>query len=492
MIDFSVDFVCATKFPSHRIDSIYHLFVESAMSHKKNELWKLDYLETKFYKTSPRYRHTKRLVKAKNNSQLLKKLPTTKEEADIVIASLKSEYFERKYYGSYKKLKKHITKTFAGDLNKKQPEEIAAFIKDEGNLDGLITSKLIKILTSTILTTKELKLTPPPYISQEIASIICDKSNISNPSGFFIKFCQNNKHLNNYLSNLWNSKTLKPILQEIEWGFTLIRGNISKKERETRDKQLGKEKKHTPEEDSDDDERDSENELNDSNDDSEHSDVDIEEAYDKFAIYDKLVGDSDNDEEERFEPNANVDYTQVTDEEPSDEESADSFFEDDEEEHEPQQTGTKSIKEKYKLPELANGYFSGGSDDEDDDVDNDRMVKEITLARKNRRGQRARQKIWAKKYGKQAKHIQTEREKVASERQQRQLEYEERERKRQEKARLAMENAPSGSNTQPLGARKSSLSTADKEAVHPSWQAKKLAEEKQKNVKFEGKKIKFD
>jgi len=463
------------------------------MSHKKNELWKLDYLETKFYKASPRYRHTKRLVKAKNNSQLLKKLPTTKEEADVVIASLKSEYFERKYYGSYKKLKKHIAKTFAGDLNKKQHDEIASFIKEEDNLKGLITSKLIKILTSTILTTKELKLSPPSYISQEISSIICDKSNTCNPSGFFIKFCQNNKHLNNYISNLWNSKALKPVLQEIEWAFTLIRGNITKKEREIRDKQLGKEKKPKLEAGSDDEDSESENESGDSNNESEHSDVDIEEAYDKFAIYDKLVGDSDNEEEEKFEPDANVDYTQVTDEEPSDEESGDSFFEDDEDQDEDEkESEKKSTKEKYKLPELASGYFSGGSDDEDDDIDNDKVVKEITQARKNRRGQRARQKIWAKKYGKEAKHIQKERQKVASERQQRQLEYEERERKRQEKARLAMENAPSGSNTQPLGERKVSKPTTDKETVHPSWQAKKLAEERQKNVKFEGKKIKFD
>ena len=40
---------------------------------------------------------------------------------------------------------------------------------------------------------------------------------------------------------------------------------------------------------------------------------------------------------------------------------------------------------------------------------------EITTQRKNRRGQRARQKIWAKKYGK-AKHVKKNQEILASER----------------------------------------------------------------------------
>ena len=110
----------------------------------------------------------------------------------------------------------------------------------------------------------------------------------------------------------------------------------------------------------------------------------------------------------------------------------------------------------------------------------------MTERRKNRRGQRARQKIWAQKYGKEAKHIKEERTRLASEREQRQLEYEERERKRQMKRQAE----PTGSNNQPLGDRSEKTALVE-EKLHPSWQAKKLAE-KTITAKFTGKKIRFD
>ena len=175
----------------------------------------------------------------------------------------------------------------------------------------------------------------------------------------------------------------------------------------------------------------------------------------------------------------------------SDSSSDDGFFEQDE----LSKKSTKKEKKDYNLPQLASGYFSGGSDDEGEDVDNDKVVKDITTQRKNRRGQRARQKIWAQKYGREAKHVKSEIEKAASDRERRRLEYEERCRKREEKNNLA----PTGSNTAPLGDRKvrNGVSPApgppsDTTKMHPSWEAKKLAEEKLKNVKFQGKKITFD
>lgn len=464
------------------------------MSLKKNELWKLDYLEAKFHNATPRFSHTKKLLGAKNNNQLLKKLPNNVEDADIQIAALKSEYFERKYYGGYKKLDKEVKKVVLADMKKFASDDAKAsivnFFENDKNTDLLITSKLIKMIMNILLNSKELKQTPPAYISSASKSIIVDKTNVSHPSAFFINNCQKNPILNNYISNLWNSKTIKPLLLEIEWSFKLIRGGITKIEREARDKQVGKNGKDEKDDESDsgseDDDSDSENEQE------EFKAKDFEDAYEKFAKYDKLVGDSD-EEEESIELDGKIDYNQVTDEEASDleDDSQDSFFEEDS-----KPTKSEKVKKvKHNLPELASGYYSGGSDEEDD-IDNDKVVKEITQTRKNRRGQRARQKIWEQKYGKEAKHVKEERQKVASEREQRQKDFEERERKRQLKHKIAMENAPSGSNIQPLGARVPGSShtpaAGAPEILHPSWVAKKLAEDKQKNVKFAGKKITFD
>nr|GAT60323.1 predicted protein [Mycena chlorophos] len=50
------------------------------------------------------------------------------------------------------------------------------------------------------------------------------------------------------------------------------------------------------------------------------------------------------------------------------------------------------------LPSLSVGYIRGGSSSEDDDIE------DVEPQRKNRRGQRARQAIWEKKYGRGANH----------------------------------------------------------------------------------------
>ncbi|KAK6456372.1 Bud-site selection protein [Scheffersomyces xylosifermentans] len=486
-----------------------------------NQMWRLDFLEAKFHNYQPRFPHTKKLLTARN-SKLLKRIPASKEEAESEILALKSECFERKYYGSYKKLEKEITKAAKNDTVKFAKDEIkrsvVEFLGSKDKIDLLIKSKLAKSITASILINKELKTNPPKYISQEVRSIIMDKTNESNPSNFFITFCQNDKELNKYFSSLWNSKNIKSIVSEIEWSFKVVRGNLTKQEKDARKKVTGKDISEDEEDGQQDgSEADSESSSDDDDDKDENEnenenegEMDIDEAYEKFAIYDKLVGDSDG-EEERLELDPNVNYNEITDEEPSEEieseldseveksdSSQDSFFDDSESDGRNQKKKKKETPKEYNLPQLASGYFSGGSDDEDDDIDNDKVVKEITTQRKNRRGQRARQKIWAKKYGKEAKHIKSEREQLASEREQRQKEYEERCRKRELKAKLA---APSGSNVEPLGDRKSRSSTptvapqvpvVQEAKMHPSWEAKRIAEEKLKNVKFQGKKITFD
>lgn len=462
---------------------------------KKSNMWKLDLLEAKFENFTPRFPHTKKLLGARNTEKLYKRLPSSKEDALKEIKALKEEFFNKKYYGSYKKIEKEIQKYVKLKTNEKEIE----FFKNPENTKTLIVSKLIKCIQSTILLNKELKQNPPAYIPSNIREIITDKSNPSNPSAFFITFCQNNKDINRTISNLWNSKKLKPLIEEVEWSFRMVRGNLSVDERKARQTSTNnKDIDH----DSDSEELDSDGDSGlDSSDEgsekegeSDSEPMDAERAFDEFAKFDNLVVDSDGEDETQLDPNIN--YDEVTDEEMSEEsedESEDDFFD---------EAPKPKEKKKHNLPELAVGYISEGSDSEDFDIDNDKVVKEATSQRKNRRGQRARQKIWAKKYGREATHVKKEQAQIASERERRQLEYEERCRKREEKAKLAQENAPSGSNIAPLGERKKrnlddkvqSKEENKEEPVkmHPSWEAKKLAEEKLKNVKFTGKKITFD
>ncbi|WRT65482.1 uncharacterized protein IL334_002425 [Kwoniella shivajii] len=59
------------------------------------------------------------------------------------------------------------------------------------------------------------------------------------------------------------------------------------------------------------------------------------------------------------------------------------------------------------LPSLSTGFTRGdeGDSDPDEDYDVDGVIGKQGVVRKNRRGQRARQAIWEKKFGKGAKHV---------------------------------------------------------------------------------------
>ena len=472
------------------------------MKEKRNELWKLDLLEAKYTQATPRFSFTKKLINARNNSHVMKKLPSTPNEAFQQIHALKADLFRKKYHGSYKKLSRDVAR--AVKLKKTtETEHVQKLMLDAEFLEALITAKLVKLVLLAILTTKEAKQEPPAYIAEDVREYITDKSLAKNPSRFFINYCQNDKVLNNYLSKLWNLKEMKTLCQEIEWSFRKIRGNLTKAELAARASETGTNAKDVTKdesgdiseesEDSDESESESESEA--------HAEIDAEEAFDKFSAYDNMVAGSDDEQD--FVADPNVDYNEITDQEMSgsgglgeseseSESESGSESESDEIDRKSAKVPKKEVKTdkkeakkptKVALPQLATGYYSGGSDDEEEDVDNDKIVKEATTQRKNRRGQRARQKIWEQKYGKLANHVQKENLRIASEREQKQKEFEERQRKREMKEKLAQET-----NTSKTAG---SLSSSGMK-VHPSWEAKKLAEEKLKNVKFTGKKITFD
>lgn len=99
--------------------------------------------------------------------------------------------------------------------------------------------------------------------------------------------------------------------------------------------------------------------------------------------------------------------------------------------------------------------LNGGNNDfyssEDDASD---IIEEKRPKKKNRMGQRERQKLWEKNYGKNANHLKKARELKLKE-------------KKKEKSNKLPEN------------------------LHPSWEAKRLMKEKSKIVEFKGKKITF-
>ena len=45
--------------------------------------------------------------------------------------------------------------------------------------------------------------------------------------------------MNNFVANLWNNKNVKKILDEIEWSFRVVRGNLTRQEKDSRIKATG-------------------------------------------------------------------------------------------------------------------------------------------------------------------------------------------------------------------------------------------------------------
>lgn len=122
------------------------------------------------------------------------------------------------------------------------------------------------------------------------------------------------------------------------------------------------------------------------------------------------------------------------------------------------------FQEHVGLPEIQEGFISGSEDDE--------PIEEEKPARRNRRGQRARRKIWEQKFGHRANHV----IKQEKQEQQEQQEKEQRKRKRAEKQQ----------------AFKRQRIEFDNKPVHPSWVAQQKLKEQQKEAKPQGKKIQFD
>ncbi|KAF2209402.1 hypothetical protein CERZMDRAFT_9549, partial [Cercospora zeae-maydis SCOH1-5] len=140
---------------------------------------------------------------------------------------------------------------------------------------------------------------------------------------------------------------------------------------------------------------------------------------------------------------------------------------------------SRTAPNKLFLPKLTmTGYVSGSGSEVDEDV-------ETVKLKKNRRGQRARQAIWEKKYGKKAKHVQEQAAKQEWD---------------AKRGAVSTSKFARDANKLPLGKRGPPALTTnilapskkpqrdDTGPLHPSWEAAKRAKEKNSaTVAFRGK-----
>ncbi|KAK3984487.1 protein bud22 [Cladorrhinum sp. PSN332] len=142
------------------------------------------------------------------------------------------------------------------------------------------------------------------------------------------------------------------------------------------------------------------------------------------------------------------------------------------------------------LPTLMGGYISG-SDSEASDLD-------LAPPRKNRRGQRARQQIWEKKFKEKAKHLAKQQARDSGwDLKRGAVENDGKPWKKGIKNPL-LKRAASGANDIKVvpkqeEQKKVQRTRDDAGSLHPSWEARRLAKEKERlTAPFEGKKITFD
>ncbi|OCK78729.1 Bud-site selection protein [Lepidopterella palustris CBS 459.81] len=137
------------------------------------------------------------------------------------------------------------------------------------------------------------------------------------------------------------------------------------------------------------------------------------------------------------------------------------------------------------IPSLSmGGYWSGSDSGSEDDLSAD-----DNKPRKNRRGQRARQQTWEKKFGAKAKHLEAQKNKDRAKGwdAKRGAQADDwRRGRRKLRPRFA-----SDANQIELKPRRPPKKD-DAGPLHPSWEAAKAAKEKKTNAAFQGKKIVFD
>ncbi|ANB15491.1 Bud22p [Sugiyamaella lignohabitans] len=422
---------------------------------KENLLWKLDLLESQL-KEDPTAAPT-RLVKTKFAVGKEKKRTANKnmtaEEIEEQIREVKKTLVDRKIFHCKQvvqralkkaltleglKIQKRIKAVKADDIKLKALNKEALAVKTF-KADDL--AKFIVLSTIFKLFLKNYEKHPdsaPEFLSQEVIKDAISKKAV-------VDKWENNQK--NVYGRLCNNNLVKSGLQQMTVSVKFVAGLIDK----TEAKSVLEKKSNIPQNNKSENQA-GEPEKRAGNDTTGDSDAEGDFADFDDGANDHLVAGSDSESAESGDDDG---------EEEEEEEEHDDFF---------------SSAAGGDLPTLATGYISGSDDDDNYDYDNDATVKAVTTERKNRRGQRARRKIWEMKYGSKANHVQKEKEERRVDYEKRQREFEERQ------ARRAAKQA-----TEPTKPIVKSHTTDDK-PLHPSWEAKKKIVA---TAKFEGKKIKF-
>ncbi|QLL34267.1 hypothetical protein HG536_0G01260 [Torulaspora globosa] len=464
---------------------------------KDNLLFKLDNLEYQYHYANgdlssfrPRLGGIAKLynAKGKKSSKRVTKLLSNinLEQVAQQLDALRLQIFNNKVYYLEKNLRSLLVK----NLNQYRPKKNAkndftpliAKIRDEYGIEHfaelVCKSKTIKVSIAKVVPSKKVSV-PNWFANHEFWKVHNDKKNAFNPSRVWNEVLMPNK-FDQLVSTTMNNEKCRTLFSSFDSGMNVFLGINRQMESKKEDNSVEKDQEVVTDA----------SETTDTQGENEDPGDVVELGEDLLKQYDGLLGDSD-EEEDDFEAatlNPDVNYNEMTDEEPDHEdddadiEAEGGVFDSDNE--------SDQNRGRARLPELMAGYYSGGDSDEDDDRVDDKVAREQISTkekRKNRRGQRARRKIWEKKYGRQAKHIQREIEKEHQERKRRLEEYEERVAKRAAKAKkLETQTA------EPTHVNQTKAIREREKTEHPSWIAKREAEQKLKNTKFQGRKITFD
>lgn len=442
---------------------------------KDNLLWKLDVLETQLAK-DPSHSRLYRTKFAAERKPKSAELPP--QELEKLIRDTKRQLVDRKIYHSIVqtqralksainlellKLKRRIKKT-DGDEKKKAglEEELKAILKlKEMNISKYLIHKQ---LYRTYVTRDD---SEPEFINPEVLMEV-KKTKSNSELG-------NDKSIKNVISRLCNSNGMKVVFDEMIRSIDHVvirerrendKGNKERKEKEN-DKEYSRRLKE------------SSKESQTNGDDKGNSSSSEDEFYDKS---DDMVAGRHSEDGDRITTKTenrekkSKDQNGLEEDSASDNDSGSDFGQDD--------------FFSGNLPMLATGYVSGSDDEDNYDYDNDNVVKQVVSERKNRRGQRARRKIWEMKYGKGAKHLVKEREEKYAKALKRHQEFEEREARRQTKRAKFGEGSDSAVQKPELAQKKFKAAVDSDKPLHPSWEAKR--KQKASITSFQGKKVKFD
>ncbi|KAL3233734.1 Bud site selection protein 22 [Nakaseomyces bracarensis] len=470
---------------------------------KENLLFKLDgyeyqwhYLQGTQDNFQPRFNLTQRYYNAKGrkNSKKITKILATLNKENLIenLRNTRIEILNRKLHNIEKHVSNYIYKTIKSFVNNdisKFQEVIQSIQKKLGQEDeGLkefstlvMKSKIIKLVITklqksshNLVQAKEEvsdKRIPKWAEDHEYVTIWKNKDHKFNPSNVWNTNVMAIKGADVMVSRIMNGKKYKELIDKFDDSIDTFL-NINREKKLEKQKLQKKDKQPVGKDEQDSTPIQGDVEEDDYSDSGIEDNIEYDENMDEETLlkqYDNMLVDSESegdDEDSELSDNENVNISLA------------------------QKKEKKSKDARGELPELMVGYISGGSDDE---IEDDKIAKEqidIKPVKKNRRGQRARRKIWEQKYGSKAKHVQRELEKEREKRQKRQEEYEERVAKRaarSEQQKEYLEKKFEEKREKEIN-RKRVAETED----HPSWIAKKMAEEKRKKAKFEGKKVVFD